>query len=90
MIDQSRPHGKALALHWYRPLYLEDVPNRCPGCGMSHWLVGRITAECASCGTALPLEHTGIEGSSTLATFWKRDITRNGHVNGYGHRSEMK
>jgi hypothetical protein len=29
--------------------------GRCPGCGLNHWHVGSITAECARCGTALPL-----------------------------------
>lgn len=29
--------------------------NHCPGCGRSQWLVGRISAECAFCSTALPL-----------------------------------
>jgi hypothetical protein len=28
--------------------------THCPGCSHSNWLVGRITAECAFCGTALP------------------------------------
>jgi len=27
----------------------------CPGCGQSNWHVGRTTAECAHCATALPL-----------------------------------
>lgn len=35
----------------YRP----GLPNLCPGCHSTHWLVGRITAECAHCGTALPI-----------------------------------
>lgn len=29
--------------------------NACPGCGRSAWLVGRLSAECAFCGTALPI-----------------------------------
>lgn len=27
----------------------------CPGCGRSSWLIGRLSAECAFCGTAIPL-----------------------------------
>lgn len=27
----------------------------CPGCGAGKWLIGRRSAECAGCGTALPL-----------------------------------
>lgn len=30
--------------------------DRCPGCGRANWHVGRATAECAFCATALPLE----------------------------------
>ena len=29
--------------------------NHCPGCGRSQWIIGRATAECAFCSTALPL-----------------------------------
>ena len=29
--------------------------NRCPGCGVSNFFVGRSLAECARCDTALPL-----------------------------------
>lgn len=29
--------------------------NYCPGCGQRQWLVGRLSAECAFCATAIPL-----------------------------------
>lgn len=32
--------------------------THCPGCGRSHWHIGRLSAECAFCATALPLEDT--------------------------------
>jgi uncharacterized protein (DUF983 family) len=38
--------------------YRRGERNRCPGCGREHWLVGRVTAECANCGTALLLDHS--------------------------------
>lgn len=28
---------------------------RCPACTRTHWIVGRVTAECAFCSTAMPL-----------------------------------
>ena len=32
--------------------------DRCYACGRKHWLIGRSTAECAFCGTTVPLaEH---------------------------------
>jgi hypothetical protein len=40
----------------YIPLYRDDEANRCLGCGRQHWIIGRMTAECGYCGTALPLE----------------------------------
>ena len=39
----------------YHAVYREDDVNHCPGCGRTHWLVGRLSAECAFCSTALPL-----------------------------------
>jgi uncharacterized protein (DUF983 family) len=36
--------------------------NRCPACGRSHWYVGRLSAECGFCGTALALADTGMTG----------------------------
>lgn len=39
----------------YRIAYRMQETNHCPGCGRSHWLVGRMTAECAYCATALPI-----------------------------------
>lgn len=45
----------------YRIAYRQQETNHCPGCGKSHWVIGRLTAECAFCGTALPL----IGGGST-------------------------
>jgi hypothetical protein len=35
--------------------YIRNETNYCPGCGRTHWMIGRATAECAFCGTALPL-----------------------------------
>jgi hypothetical protein len=40
----------------YAPLYRLKAVNHCPACGRTHWHIGRRTAECAFCGTALPLE----------------------------------
>jgi len=40
----------------YHQAYRLNESNWCPGCGRSHWLVGRMTAECAFCSTAIPLE----------------------------------
>lgn len=39
----------------YTMLYYPDQTNHCPGCGATSWYLGRISAECARCHTALPL-----------------------------------
>ena len=39
----------------YHIVYRDHETNHCPGCGRSHWYVGRFSAECGFCATALPL-----------------------------------
>lgn len=36
-------------------VYHPAETNRCPRCSSSEWVVGGIAADCATCGTALPL-----------------------------------
>lgn len=36
------------------PSYHMGRENLCPNCGRSHWNMGRSSAECAFCCTALP------------------------------------
>ena len=43
------------AARGYQVLYRRDEVNQCPSCGRTHWYVGRVSAECAFCSTALPL-----------------------------------
>jgi hypothetical protein len=50
---ESFPHNPAL--RGYRVVYREHQVNHCPGCGKTHWYVGRFSAECGFCSTALPL-----------------------------------
>lgn len=44
------------ATRGYHVMFRSGGQNVCPGCGGSHWHVGRVTAECAYCLTALPIE----------------------------------
>lgn len=57
---KSFPHDPAR--RGFLPLYHHGEVNRCPGCGRSHWYVGRLSAECGFCGTALALADTGMTG----------------------------
>jgi hypothetical protein len=52
----------------YMPLYHADTINHCPGCGRTHWHIGR--AECAFCETALPLAMTSSRPAEPM--FWFR------------------
>ena len=47
------------AARGYHAVYREQQVNNCPGCGRTHWFVGRLMAECAFCATALPLAEAG-------------------------------
>lgn len=46
----------------WQVLYYPGEANRCPGCGRMHWYVGRLSAECGFCGTAVALASTGMTG----------------------------
>jgi hypothetical protein len=54
----------------YQPLYHADTVNHCPGCGHTHWHIGRQSAECAFCETALPLAANYARPNAPL--FWFR------------------
>ncbi|WP_188054860.1 MULTISPECIES: hypothetical protein [unclassified Sphingosinithalassobacter] len=55
----------------YRVAYRPDEANHCPGCGGSQWIIGRMTAECAHCSTAVPLVATGTVGTGLIRTSGK-------------------
>ena len=61
--NMSQAHG-AFALNpaqrGFAPIYRENAVNHCPGCGRTHWYVGRISAECSFCATALPLSEASV------------------------------
>jgi hypothetical protein len=54
------------ALRGLQVLYRPGEINRCPGCGRMHWYVGRLSAECGFCGTAIALAATGMTGTGIL------------------------
>jgi ribosomal protein L37E len=51
----ERTLGAELAGRGHHVVYRAEETNRCPGCGRAQWHVGRQTAECAFCGTAIAL-----------------------------------
>jgi hypothetical protein len=75
MLLNNRRHTGAFAeriahKRGFMPLYHEDTVNHCPGCGKTHWHIGRATAECAFCETALPLALTSSQPVQPM--FWYR------------------
>jgi hypothetical protein len=67
VIATSKPRRPlAPALRGFQAIYDPNAVNHCPGCGKTQWLVGRITAECAFCETAIPLIDSRRPGSSIV------------------------
>lgn len=64
--------GVRQARSGYRVAYRPNETNHCPGCGRTQWLIGRTTAECAFCATALPLI-----GGGSLDVHAHREATAN-------------
>lgn len=56
---RSQSLAAEIAQRGYFAAYRRDQVNHCPGCGRSHWWIGRVSAECAFCKTALPFAHPG-------------------------------
>jgi hypothetical protein len=57
----------------YRAIYHPNEINHCPGCSRTHWIIGRISAECAFCSTALPFAGEASVGASATV-FQRRHI----------------
>ncbi len=64
IVDGERGFELNLAARGYQVLFRQNESNHCPGCGRAQWYVGRVTAECVFCHTALPLAdaHWGESG----------------------------
>ncbi len=60
---KSFPHNPAE--RGYIIVYRDNEVNHCPGCGRTHWHIGRVSAECAFCATALPLAEATSRGTGT-------------------------
>jgi hypothetical protein len=56
----------------YHIVYREEQANHCPGCGHTHWYIGRTMAECAFCSTALPLESTALVAGGQIVRTIRR------------------
>lgn len=55
----------------YHAVYRDGEVNHCPGCGRTHWIIGRLSAECAFCTTALPLKEALMQGPPPQVFGWR-------------------
>ena len=62
------------ATRGYHIVYRENDTNYCPGCGRTHWYIGRSMAECAFCTTALPLENAPMIAGGQIVRVNRRPI----------------
>jgi len=76
----SNSDARKLYERGYHAVYREHEVNHCPGCGRTHWYVGRTMAECAFCGTALPLEASKLVGQSGVTIQVRRTIHHEEHA----------
>ena len=60
----ERPQASVPAMRGYTILYRADEVNHCPGCGRTHWYIGRLFAECGFCATAVPLAEAHLQPAS--------------------------
>ena len=57
----------------YHAVYHDGEVNHCPGCGRTHWIIGRLSAECAFCSTALPLAEASMRSHNSPAVIVHRN-----------------
>ena len=66
LYERATPSFAAtLANRGHHIVYRANASNHCPGCGRSQWYIGRISAECGFCGTAVPLAEARSDCRST-------------------------
>jgi uncharacterized protein (DUF983 family) len=53
LVKSAPEHPHAPTARGYVVAY-RGAATRCPGCSHSNWHVGRLSVECAFCGTVLP------------------------------------
>lgn len=51
----GRDFAADVSARGHHVVYRAGEINRCPGCGRAQWHIGRMTAECGFCATAVPL-----------------------------------
>jgi hypothetical protein len=69
MYERATPSfASTLAHRGHHIVYRANADNHCPGCGRSQWFIGRISAECGFCGTAVPLAEAKFDEHATTGS----------------------
>lgn len=86
----------SLARRGHHIVYRSNTSNHCPGCGRSQWYVGRVSAECGFCATAIPLAEArldrplpGVEGSLAKIAGQLRENRQFARMPGDGRKLQL-
>ena len=79
---EPAPFAPGLAKRGHHVVYRAQETNRCPGCGRSNWHVGRLTAECAFCGAAVPLAEATWDGRGSRGSAASKTAERTSRKSG--------
>lgn len=87
----TAPLAATLAQRGHHIVYRADASNHCPGCGRSQWYVGRVSAECGFCGTAVPLAEARIDepGARSKASTSVADQRRHPRIAAKGRNLQL-
>ena len=90
----SAAFSAGLAERGHHIVYRINEPNRCPGCGRSQWYIGRVSAECGFCETAVPLAEARYDGGGSRAPRSKSPIRsgeqrRHDRMPGHGRKLQL-
>jgi len=76
VFERAAPSFAAsLAKRGHHIVYRANASNHCPGCGRSQWYVGRISAECGFCGTAVPLAETAAQEATPRSSAGRNKVS---------------
>jgi len=81
-----------LAKRGHHIVYRANESNHCPGCGRSHWYIGRVSAECGFCGTAVPLaeaQHESVSPAPRKNSVSSADERRYPRMAGKGRKLQL-
>jgi hypothetical protein len=71
----STSFAAGLTKRGHHIVYRANSANHCPGCGRSQWYIGRVSAECGFCGTAVPLAETGRQEATAAPAPRPRNVS---------------